>query len=1338
MGKDYKKGNNAPQNQNKKKGNKSQQPRRERRLQKTNFSISLTGKHVFGAYFNMACTNFVKTINYLLPIVGVRGNYSENQINKLLQALFLVQTGRNGELTTEQKQWEKKLRLNPEQQTKFQKLLFKHFPVLGPIMADVADHKAYLNKKKSKVQTEDEAFAQLKGVSLADCLEMLHLMAVTLTECRNFYTHKDPYNTPSQLAMQYQHQEMIAKKLDKVVVASRRILKDREGLSVNEVEFLTGIDHLHQEVVKDEQGNVKKKGDKVMKTFVEYDDFYFKISGKRLVKDFTITGKDGKPINMNSMLPALSDFGLLYFCVLFLSKPYAKLFIDEVRLFEFSPFNDNENMIMSEMLSIYRIRTPRLHKIDSRDNKATLAMDIFGELRRCPIELYDLLDKNAGQPFFHDVVNRPNSHTPEVSKRLRYNDRFPTLALRYIDETELFKRIRFQLQLGTFRYKFYDKEDCIDGRARVRRIQKDINGYGRLQEVADKRIEKWGDLLQKREEKSVKLEHEELYIDLDQFQEDTANSTPYITDRRPAYNIHANRIGLYWEDSQNPNEFKVFDENKMYIPELVVTEDEKAPVKMPAPRCALSVYDLSAMLFYEYLREQQEGDICSAEQIIIDYETEYRRFFKAVAEGTLKPFLKTKEFREYLKKEYPNLRIADIPKKLQLYLSSKGLTHDNKPETVRERMIRLAIEHLKEREERVQRRLERYEEDRKMIGEKDNKYGKKDFADVRHGAIARYLAKSMMEWQPTNLKDKEKGRDKLTGLNHNVLTAYLATYGQPQSLDEDFTPRTLEQVLTEAHLIGGNNPHPFIDKVLAWGNRNIEELYLHYLDEELQFIRSRKQSLSSNPSDKALNAIPFLHHDRTRFRERTDEEMRALAARYITIQLPDGLFTPYIVELLKQYYSENAELQTALNQDISVKLNPTNNAAYLITLFYQTVLKDDAQPYYRSNKTYTQTKEGEESKTFSFKRAYELFSVLNNDKKDTFPYELIPLFLTSDEIQERLSAKLLDEDGNPIPEAGKRGKAATDDQGNIIWKRRIYSEVDDYAEKLTDRDMKIGFKGEWENLPRWKQDKIIKQREQTRQEMRDALLERMPRYIRDIKNNERTLRRYKTQDMVLFLMAKKLFEDIIFEQGNEVNSKQMRLSKVCNQAFLRQTLTFRVPVTVGDRAIYVEQENMSLKNYGEFYRFLTDDRLMSLLENIVDTIKPNEDGDLVIRHTDLMSELAAYDQHRSTVFELIQQIENLIIERNKALKNPDSEDFWVKEGLPKRNNFASLLEQIDQLNNVALTDEERKLLVAVRNAFSHNSYNIDFSLIKDVKHLPEVAKGILQHLESVLGVTPTK
>ena len=51
---------------------KTQQPKKVRRQQKTNFSINLTGKHVFGAYFNMARTNFVKTINYMVAIPRVK------------------------------------------------------------------------------------------------------------------------------------------------------------------------------------------------------------------------------------------------------------------------------------------------------------------------------------------------------------------------------------------------------------------------------------------------------------------------------------------------------------------------------------------------------------------------------------------------------------------------------------------------------------------------------------------------------------------------------------------------------------------------------------------------------------------------------------------------------------------------------------------------------------------------------------------------------------------------------------------------------------------------------------------------------------------------------------------------------------------------------------------------------------------------------------------------------------------------------------------------------------------------------------------------------------------
>ena len=154
MGKENKSKQYQPKGQNQ----KPRQPKKVRRIQSTDFRISLTGKHVFGAYFNMARTNFVKTINYMLPIAGVRGNYSENQINKMLQALFLIQSNRSTELTQEQQQWKKKLTLTSEQQTRLQRLLFKHFPVLGPMIADVADHKAYLNKKRQKRILIDEEY----------------------------------------------------------------------------------------------------------------------------------------------------------------------------------------------------------------------------------------------------------------------------------------------------------------------------------------------------------------------------------------------------------------------------------------------------------------------------------------------------------------------------------------------------------------------------------------------------------------------------------------------------------------------------------------------------------------------------------------------------------------------------------------------------------------------------------------------------------------------------------------------------------------------------------------------------------------------------------------------------------------------------------------------------------------------------------------------------------------------------------------------------------------------------------------------------------------------------
>ena len=1252
-------------------------PPKVRRRQTTDFSINLSGKHVFGAYFNMARSNFNKTIWHILPQVGIKGQYKEGKVAKMLQALYLLHSGQGDLLTQEQRTWKNNLLLkNPEQKTKLQSLLIKHFPVLVPLMADVAEMRARNNKKKSTVRTEDETVSQMKGVELTDYLQTLALIALTLTECRNFYTHSAPYNTSEELSEQYKHQEQVAEMLDKVITASRRVLKEREGLMVRELEFLTGIDRLEQVDLKDRNNKVIIKNNKKLKTFKEYDDFYFSVRGER----------DGHK--------ALSDFGLLYFCVLFLTKPYAKLLIDECRLFEFSPFKDDENVIMQEMMSIYRIHVPLLHRINSRDDKAALAMDMLAEMRRCPRELYDLLSPED-QHFFHDEITDEEGQGGEVVKRLRYTDRFPQLALRYIDETEMFKRIRFQLNLGTFRYRFYDKI-CIDGRQRVRRIQKRINGYGRLQEVAEKRLEKWGDMLQKKEEQTVILEDNETSINLDCFVQDTADTLPYITDKQPSYNISENRIGLFWESSKNKKEYDFFDADDMYLPELRINDDGKTEVPMPTPRCFLSIHDLNALVFYEYLRNHYPGEQPSAEQIIMDYEAEYRRFFDDMASGRLRPAAKTKDFRNYLAQNYPLLSIAGIPEKLKLFLSGKSRTHEGQPETERQRLIRLTVDALNRREEITERRLTHYLEAQKKIGDKTNKLGKKSFASIRHGELAEYLGMSLMEWQPS--KDGA-GQDKLTGLNYKVLVDFLSTYGS-QTADSDTL--TLEQVLQNAHLLGGANPHPFIGKVLSKGNRNIEELYQHYLETELQHIRSRRQALQDNPSDKSLAALPFVHFERERYAEHTEEQMRTLAGRYESIQLPDGLFTPYILQLLRQCDSGNAGLQAALNDETEAKRNPLNNASYLINLYFKHIMHDEAQPYY------------------FFKRAYELFPTLSKHKAKTFPFELLPIYMTPDEIQKRLSDKILDDDGNPIPQEGEKGRIKRDEQNNIIWQRQITNEIDKYVDGLSDKELKISFNQSWQ------------QKQKERSEKREMLRAKLVKETKRIKDNERAIRRYKNQDMTLFLAAKGMLMQILSVDEQSAEQSGMRMENVCADTFLRQAATLRIPIKVGDKLIYVEQEKMSIKNYGVFYRCLSDERLPSLMDNIAENIKANENGEYVIRFGDLMGELASYDRKRLEIFRLMQLLEAMIIRSDVDLQDRTKDGFWLREGMPKRNNFNALVSLLDQLNGLPLTSEQRTLIIAIRNAFSHNTYNIDLSSIKEVKHLPEVASGILKHLQQMI------
>ncbi len=1330
MEKDYKKGNNAPKNQN------NSNPQQTKKVQKPKALVVNEGnKYVLGGYFSLGLTNFFKTVLLVFNKAGIKvvsnnGNiiYSDEKIGQVINTLYKSTLNPRPKFEPFEQSWANQFKLNTNQQVKLQKLLFHHFPILGPIMADEAAYKVN-NSKKSNVT---DAYTMTYGVTLSDCLKVLSTIAQGLVDCRNTDVHFEPYNSIDDLAKQYLLQADIVRYLIKALVASRRLDKKRNSIETEKMEFLTGYakaekddkgkslekylkqhkfyPKYEQEIVKDSDGNIvyvvetdkdgnpltDKEGNPKYKMkrdwngnyvreektrMVERSDYFYKIGGETTIK------KNGKTYS------TLTGFGLAYFCTIFLTKSQAKQMLTDIALFENSPYPQDLNNIIRDMLSIYRIRSPKGKKLEGSDTKITLSLDMLNELRKCPKELYDVLSPE-GQKYFEDEVKRPNERTPEVVKRFRSTDRFPYLAMRYIDETRLFDNIRFQVQLGKLRFKFYQKT-CINGEEEIRSLQKEINGFGRLQDIEQKRQTEYKTLLQEAEKKSVKIEGEDINLDLLQFEKDTADSKPYITNNRAYYNVHNNRIGLFWKEMEIIGEegnTRIKPLLGDFLPSLKDVKEGKAPVTMPAPMAMLSIHELPALVFYDYLLRQTNNTDSrkTAESIIIDKYRSLQRFFSDVKFGKMLPVGSKKELNGKLYAEY-ELSANDIPDKLKKYLVGESVNVSRrKQELTRDRLVKIL--------KRALRRRDGFKDDRKMIGNKDNKYGKDSYVDVRHGSLARYLSESFMEWQPSS----KNGNNKLTGMNFSKLQSELAVF------DDSSKYSTVKTMLEKSGLLSGSFSHPFLPKLIGRNIRNIEELYLLYLNEEVNYIKKllgitnkKDNDITDNKIDftkitlttDICNHLPFVKGD-ARWEERTPENIRQLAGRYLDIDgkrasiwLPDGLFTNYILEILKAQYADNKRLQDDLTND-----DLTANVAYLIRVFFEDQLSDRSQPFYVTTKT-----DGNKLLRTKFAHIYDLFNILNN-KKVRNAYIKVPKIV--EEINDMFAIYAEDKDGKLMKRIGTDGKPLKDENGKILYKKLIHVEIDKRIKDMTFKE-----RGNHKTLD----------------EAKDAMHRKLIRMIGDVKDNEKAIRRYKAQDMVMFLMAERLMEESE-ATGNVSKSDKFKLENVCRADFLSQTVNFEFPFIVGKDTVKITQEVISLKNLGEFYQLLSDERLPSLLERLLE-IKKKEQQEPNFGYSELMGELASYDIHRSRIFKAIHQLEKYVVsnsEFKKFLNNPDDKRFFIRDDKtqdPKRNNFRSLLELLEEGNIHALSEGERELIISIRNAFSHNHYEVDFGDIANDKEL---------------------
>lgn len=290
-----------------------------------------------------------------------------------------------------------------------------------------------------------------------------------------------------------------------------------------------------------------------------------------------------------------TEHGLYFFINLFLERKYAIKLLKKIRGFK----NETTPTFKATLQAFtsYCIKIPDT-RLGNEFPKHSLLMEMLSELNKCPKELFNHLttqDKEKFEPKMDEErqnnvrlnsINYENiededieSIVKELISLKRYEDRFPYFALRFIEETDAFEQIRFQITLGKLIIKRYDK--TIIGNPQDRRVLKTINAFGKLSDFIDKEDEILSELKKELQDEDIAFEQ-----------------------YAPHYNTSGNKIG-----------FKIFDSksDRRQLPLVFQNKKENAAIQNN-PSGFISIHDLHKIILSKLV-----DSTTTAEKKIIDF-----------------------------------------------------------------------------------------------------------------------------------------------------------------------------------------------------------------------------------------------------------------------------------------------------------------------------------------------------------------------------------------------------------------------------------------------------------------------------------------------------------------------------------------------------------------------------------------------------------------------------------------------------------------------------------------------------------------------------------------------
>ena len=206
----------------------------------------------------------------------------------------------------------------------------------------------------------------------------------------------------------------------------------------------------------------------------------------------------------------------------------------------------------------------------------------------------------------------------------------------------------------------------------------------------------------------------------------------------------------------------------------------------------------------------------------------------------------------------------------------------------------------------------------------------------------------------------------------------------------------------------------------------------------------------------------------------------------------------------------------------------------------------------------------------------------------------------------------------------------------------------------------------------------------------------------DFQKSEKTIRRYKEQDALLFLLARNTLTAEISFDGTKFLLKDIMPD--AEKGLLSEIMPMTFTFEKGGRVYTIQSDGMKLKNYGDFFVLVNDRRIGNLLKLV---------GSDVVSKEQLTDELRRYDQCRPKVVEMVFDLEKWAYDTYSGLQERAVEC--------KNGQFKFILDEL--LADKAISKEHRTVLLIIRNAFDHNNYPENHGVV-NITTLPDIAMSL--------------